>query len=101
MFGTTAELDFMLEDAGVAGVFSRGAATLASTYGLLDKKQIIGQADGGYVELGNDITVAVRDGTQGTATLEDVVTIAGIAYRLRNLGVAQADGLRVLTLAGG
>lgn len=100
-FGTTGELDFMLKDAGVAVVFSRAGVTLASTYGLLDKTQLIGQVDGNYEAIGRDTTLTVRDGTIGTTTHEDVATIAAVAYRVRDLGVAQADGTRVLALAGG
>lgn len=101
MQGSAAELDFMMQDAGLPVVFSRGATTLATTFGLFDKKQILGQADGSYEVTGRDVTVTIRDGTQSTTTFEDTATIGGIAYSVRDLGLALADGTRVITLAGG
>lgn len=91
----------MLQDAGEPVVFSRGTSTLAPTFGLFEKKQILGQADGGYEVTGRDVTVTIRDGTQGTTTVDDIATIGGIAYRVRDLGLALEDGTRVLMLAGG
>ena len=99
MQGTAAELDFMLKDAGELAVFSRAGQFLARTYGNLDRKALLGQGPGGYEPIGTDTTLVIRDGTQGTATLEDTVTIAGVSYTIRELGVKQADGTRVLTLA--
>jgi hypothetical protein len=101
MLSTAAETDYMVKDCGDAVVFSRGASTVASTFGILEKKQVLGHDGSSMVVVGRDITLAVRDGTQGTTTLEDVATINGVAYRVRDLGLVLADGTRVLTLAGG
>ena len=100
MQGTTAELDFMLADAGTPCVFSRGGTTLATTNGILDLKQLLGQGQDGLVPIGRDITLIVRSGTYGSARLDDTVTISGVAYLVRDLGDPHADGSRTLTLQG-
>jgi hypothetical protein len=99
--GTDAELDYMLEDAGNAVVFSRGASVLATTSGLLDRKQLLGQDIEGLSPVGRSVTLTIREGTHGTATINDTATVTGIAFTIRDLGEPQADGTRVLTLAGG
>ena len=99
MQGSAAELDFMLKDAGQPVVFARAGKTLATTNGLFERKPLLGQGPGGYEDMGIDTTLAIRDGTQGTLTLEDTATIGGVSYKVRDLGVVQADGLRLLTLA--
>jgi hypothetical protein len=99
MQGSPAELDFMLKDAGSSVVFSRAGVRLAATYGLLDTKQIIGQADGGFAEIGRDVTLVIRDGTQGALQVNDAATIGATAYRVRDLGDVDADGTRTLMLA--
>ena len=99
MQGSVAELDFMLKDAGQPVVFSRAGQTIARTYGNFDQKPLLGQGPGGYEVIGTDRTVVIRDGTQGTATLDDAVAVDGGTYTIRDLGVKQADGTRVLTLA--
>ena len=101
MQGTAAELDFMLKDAGSPVVFSRAVQIIATTYGNFERKPLLGQGPGGYEDLGIDTTLVIRDGTHGTAMLEDTVTVDGGTYKIRDLGVKQADGTRVITLAGG
>lgn len=99
--GTDAELDYMLEDAGDPVVFSRGASVIASTSCLFDRKQLIGQDGSGLSIIGRDLTLVIRNGTQGTTAINDVATIAGVAYRVRDLGESLADGTRIITIAGG
>lgn len=110
MLGSAAELDYILTDIGDSVAFTRGATTIATTHGILDTKQLLGESEGGLVPVGHDTTLVIRDGTEGSLRVDDVatvtvtdksgVTISVTAYRVRDLGLRLADGSRRLTIAG-
>ena len=102
----TAEIDFILADDVIAGdqlVISRSGMRIATATGVLNRKQIIVQGNAGIEIIGRDLTFLLREGTQGTARVEDSVTVTTnlgtFMARIRDLGEPQSDGTRLLTLA--
>jgi hypothetical protein len=93
---SAADLDAALQDAGDAVVF--GAQT---TYGLLQRHPIEGALDGGLAIGARDSLLAVRDGDPKLAGLANgsAITVAGAAYKVRDLGFARPSGLRDLVIA--
>lgn len=87
--GSTAELVWMLKDAGVPVSFGS-----TSTYGLFDRKPVISLDADGPLELPTYQKV-VRLAPADAAPLktEDAITVNGVAMVVRHVGEVEDDGL--------
>jgi hypothetical protein len=96
-----ANLDAMLKATGQPVVF-RGVVTDPVVYGKLRREQLL-ESDGQGIGLaGKHVTLIIREGTQPADLKEDdALTVGGVAFLVRSLGVENPDGTRTLTLVGG
>lgn len=90
--GTSAELDFMFADAGIAVVY--GAQ---SCNGFLDKETMRAGHEGVEVVDGEE-SLVIRDGALTALANDTAITVDGIAYKIRDTGFALTDGTRRITI---
>lgn len=82
---STADLDFMLQDAGVPVVSAR-----ASTFGIFRNVDTIEQTDGAMMQK-RGTTVMIRTGTVTDLAIELPITVNGTPYLVRSIDL-QDDG---------
>lgn len=98
---TAADLDAMLKATGQPVVF-RGVVTDPVVYGKLRSEQLLETDGQGLGFAGKHTTLKIREGTQPADLKEgESLTVGGVAYRVRSLGVDTPDGTRTLTIVGG
>lgn len=90
------DLAFILKDVGSAVVFGG-----KRTHGKLRREKIEEPTEGGFRVVGYRTTllVAADDAALATAVVGSTLTIDGTAYKLRDPGVEQPDGMRAYLLA--
>lgn len=96
MFGTDAELAFMLQDAGEAVRFGG-----RSTFGSLSREPLQVPTDRGVVVDGWHTTLEVRanDPVLAAVVVDSVLTVDGVRYKVRDRGVVLPSGMRTYVLA--
>lgn len=96
MFGTDAELAFMLQDAGEAVRFGGRA-----TFGVLSREPLQVPTDRGVVVEAWHTTLEVRanDPVLAAVAVDSVLTVSGVRYKVRDPGVALPSGTRTYILA--
>lgn len=94
MLGTSvAELDFMLQDAGVPASF--GAT---STFGILHTESVPTMTESGFGLNVYRTVLRIRPGTLGAIKTGSAITVNGVAYKVRNIGELEDDGLLPVTI---
>lgn len=94
--GTTAELDFMLKDAGEPIAY--GSAPVQTTYGLFDRAPLQALTDAGLTVVGRKTYLTIRDGSLTGLAQDTAITVKGVTYSIRDIGFGDDDGTRKLEL---
>lgn len=96
--GTAAELDFMLRDSGVPVVYG---APAQNTYGQLDRGEILVEGQAPMQLRDGAQTLVIREGSLADLRNNRQITIDGVAYTITDIGVADTEGWRRLTVIAG
>jgi hypothetical protein len=89
-----AQLDAMLKATGKSVVFG-GVVTDPLVYGKLRQMEGVELDASGQQIAYTGTTLLVRDGTQPVGLKDgSLLTVDGVGYRVRDVGILQPDGLR-------
>lgn len=98
--GTDAELDFMLQDSGVA--VSYGSAPVQSTYGHLDRGEILLEGPEAPMQLRDKAqSLVIRAGALTGLQHHAQITIGGSLYTITDPGVPDTEGWQRVSVVEG